>query len=497
MFHILIVDDDKLIIDDLISLIDWQQIDCFTPDSASNGKQALAMLENKSYDIVLTDIAMPIMDGVELIQEAKAKGIRAIFLVISNYDDFVSVKEAMKYGAVEYLLKYEITAESLCQQIRYAQELVRKQVHNPDSEADVRLLQRQIIRKIYQGESQNDEFPVSDKSGVWVPAAAVLFGRIDGSVFNQVFKLADLSIEESECIAAVSADVDNNKVILLLAVDNPSYLLSLRIVTGFVQAFLKNLKNAHIEAAISIGPICNTACMLKSAIGNMKGASQDYFYMKPYSMNLSSSTNKVSRKMLDVPFWAAKCAERSPEDVANNLYDYFQQEWVDADCVKSGTAKLVATIANSPDAEHSGVSTIWNAQTAWDVCSALRRFLSEQWVKPSLQRESVRMEIARAMQYISEHYSEQITLTKLAETACLSPNYFCRIFKSETGLNYSEYMNRLRLEQAKKLLRSTTMHTNEIAEKVGFKDYRYFCRIFKVYTGFTCSEFRRKHGGKS
>ena len=67
MFRILVVDDDKLIIDDLISLIDWQQIDCFTPDSASNGKQALAMLESNPYDIVLTDIAMPIMDGVELL----------------------------------------------------------------------------------------------------------------------------------------------------------------------------------------------------------------------------------------------------------------------------------------------------------------------------------------------------------------------------------------------------------------------------------------------
>ena len=109
-----------LVIDDLISLIDWQQIDCFTPDSASNGKQALAMLESNPYDIVLTDIAMPIMDGVELIQEAKAKGIRAIFLVISNYDDFVSVKEAMKYGAVEYLLKYEILLSFL----KHTQEIL-------------------------------------------------------------------------------------------------------------------------------------------------------------------------------------------------------------------------------------------------------------------------------------------------------------------------------------------------------------------------------------
>lgn len=497
MFRILIVDDDKLIIDDLISLVDWKQINCFTPDSAPNGKQALDMLESNSYDIVLTDIAMPIMDGVTLIQEAKKIDVRAVFLVISNYDDFVSVKEAMKYGAVEYLLKYEITAESLSQQICYAQELVRKHLPNVDNGTDVRLLQRQIIRKIYWGEAQDNELPVANMSGVWFPATVVLFGRVDGSIFDQIFKIADISIEDSECIAAVSADVDNNKVIILLAVDNPSYLLSLRIVTGFIQVFLNNLKNAHIEAAVSIGQICNTASMLKSTIRNMQSASQYYFYMKPYTMNLSASTNEISHTMLDITSWATKCAEQLPEEVANSLFDYFQQEWIDADCAKSSTAKLVANIANSSEAEHIGVAAIWNAQTAWDVCSALKQFLSEHELKPSLRRHSVRMEIAKAMQYISEHYTEQITLTNLAETACLSPNYFCRIFKSETGLNYSEYMNRFRLEQAKKLLRTTTMHTNEIAEKVGFKDYRYFCRIFKEYTGFTCSEFRRKHGDKS
>lgn len=240
MYRILIVDDDKLIIDDLLLLIDWGKVDCDTPERASSGRQALQKLQSEQFDIVLTDIAMPEMDGVELIRCARQSGIDAVFLVISNYDDFAYVKEAMKLGAAEYLLKYEITPENLTEQLRYAQTLREK---------------------------------------------------------------------------------------------------------------------------------------------------------------------------------AAPQAYRA-------------------------------------------VST-------------------------------ARQEIRNALEYIHLNYAKQITLSELASVSCLSPTYFCRIFKLETGMNYSEYLNAHRIREAKRLLIESTQRTSEIAWNVGFRDYRYFTRIFKEATGLTCGEYRK------
>ena len=240
MYRVLIVDDDKLIIDDLLLLIDWQETDCYPPDRANSGKQALQKLQSEHYDIVLTDIAMPEMDGVELIRCARQAGIDAVFLVISNYDDFVYVKEAMKLGAAEYLLKYEINPENLTEQIRYAQTL---------------------------------------------------------------------------------------------------------------------------------------------------------------------SENSVA-------------------------------------------------------ARNDTIST-------------------------------ARQEIRMALKYIHENYAKSITLSELAAISCLSPNYFCRIFKSETGMNYSEYLTAHRIREAKRLLIESSQRTSEIALNVGFRDYRYFTRVFKESTGLTCGEYRK------
>lgn len=240
MYRVLIVDDDKLIVDDLLLLIDWNKMDCEPPEWASNGKLALQKLQSERFDIVLSDIAMPEMDGVDLIRCARQSGVDSVFLVISNYDDFAYVKEAMKLGAAEYLLKYEITPENLTEQLRYAQALREK-----------------------------------------------------------------------------------------------------------------------------------TALQTNSATS------------------------------------------------------------------------------------------------------------------------TARPEIRAALEYIRLNYAKQITLSELASISCLSPSYFCRIFKLETGMNYSEYLNAHRIREAKRLLIESTQRTNEVAWNVGFRDYRYFTRIFKEATGLTCGEYRK------
>lgn len=494
MFRVLIVDDDKPIIDDLVSLLDWNELGCSLPDSAADGRQALSLLQTKPYDIVLTDISMPIMDGVELIRKAKEQKIAAIFLVISNYDDFVLVKDAMKHGAVEYLLKYEITAESLAQQIRYAQNLYQKHnlglVRKEDALEQLKLK----IRKLYGQETKdyNIELPVS--SGVWVPITLILFGKATDKCSEQIAQIAEQTLSESEYSMSILSKIGDNKQILLLCVENPSYLLSLRIVMNYLQLFLKQARDNNLSVAASIGRFCHEKTELGTYIYSLKNQEQHHFYLKPYGMIQNYQAKVQSETVFDLSVWKDTCRNAAPNEAVNKLMEFFQANWVSKDRVKSNCAKLIASIASTQETEHTGVAEIWAANTAWDISKILLRFLEEQSLVAVNSQGSVRMEIRKVLNYIAENYGKQISLSDLADTACLSPNYFCRIFKSETGLNYTEYLSKYRLEQAKRLLRSTTLRTHEIAEQVGFRDYRYFCRIFKDATGLTCSEFRREYG---
>lgn len=494
MYQVLIVDDDKLIIDDLISLLDWNALDCSVPDSVADGRQALSLLQTKPYDIVLTDISMPIMDGVELIRKAKELNISTVFLVISNYDDFILVKEAMKHGAVEYLLKYEITAESLAQQIQYAQDIHQKYNLSSVRKEDKLEYQKLKIRKLYRQETTDFNIGLPASNGVWVPVMLILFGEINKKQFEQISRIADQALSESECIMSVLSGVEDNTLILLLCVENPSYLLSLRIIMNYLQVFLKQARNDNLAIAASIGRFCHENSELGAYIYNLKDQEQHYFYLKPYGVIQSQQSKPQSEASFDLAFWNDICRNAAPNEAVNKLMEYFQSNWVSKNRVKSNCASLVASIASTQEAEHTEVAEIWAANTAWDISKILLRFLEEQSLVAVNTQGPVRMEIRRVLNYIAENYGKQISLSDLADTACLSPNYFCRIFKSETGMNYTEYLSKYRLEQAKKLLRSTTLRTHEITEQVGFRDYRYFCRIFKEATGLTCSEFRREYG---
>ena len=113
MHKVLIVDDDWLILEDICSLIRWESCGFHTPMAAQSAKEAMEILEKTPAELVITDISMPEISGVELIRQAKQLYPDTVFAVLSNYDDFLYVRDAMKAGAVEYLLKYEIEPDNL------------------------------------------------------------------------------------------------------------------------------------------------------------------------------------------------------------------------------------------------------------------------------------------------------------------------------------------------------------------------------------------------
>ena len=491
MYQVLIVDDDKLIVEDLRRLIDWNTVGCDFPAWAPDGRRALEMLTGKTYDIILTDISMPVMDGVELIRRAKEQRIPGVFIVISNYDDFVFVKEAMKYGASEYLLKYEINKDNLLQQIVYAQQLCDQHTSGDLSEKSVKLLRQQNIRRVFQGELPDGTLVQPGGMGIWVPIYLLLFGKTTEKDLETVKEQSEHVLEESQCMLSMVGSVSANALVLVIGVENPSYLFVLQIVSDYLQRLIIKLQTVGIKIAGYIGQFAHNEDLLRKSIRALGKKEDAYFYMKPCGIFQTRGESPKSWPGFDQEKWIQICRSDAEPDAAAKLLQFFQEYSVSPSVVKSNCVKLIGALENDSKAEQTEISAVLCARTAWEIQCMMARFLEEKRRLRIEKRACVRPEIRRALTYIAENYEKQITLSDLAATAGLSSNYFCTVFKNETGLNYSEYLNRFRLEKAKMLLQTTSLRTYEVSERVGFRDYRYFCRIFKETTGITCSEFRR------
>ena len=111
MYRVMLVDDEPLILAGIASMLDWEQYECRIVGKAANGQQALEQLEELRPDIVITDIKMPAMDGIEFMRKARDNKCRAQFILLTNLEDFALAREAVRLGALEYLVKLELDEE--------------------------------------------------------------------------------------------------------------------------------------------------------------------------------------------------------------------------------------------------------------------------------------------------------------------------------------------------------------------------------------------------
>jgi len=485
MFSVLIVDDDKLIIDDLFFLIDWKAVECVPPESARNGKEALFKMQQKAYDIVITDISMPIMDGVELIKQAKEQHLTADFLVISNYDDFTYVKEAMKYGALEYILKYEITADSFLSQIKYAQVVHKDRMNTRNTESNNYL--RNTIRQLYHHTFKGEEPTLELGGGAWVPIVLVLYDEIHEGKLKTALNDA---LDATECITYYCSEVGRGRELLLLNVDTPSALMAITMVSEFLRTLFSLLESEDVRVSAAINQVCGTSKEAVQCIKTLVEEESHYFMMAPGKVSVAGITEQKSNPSnMSLTALCQSLEKASAEEVQKTLLQYFMAEGVGEDKLKAESAAAVNELSGglSEDSE-TIIADIWHAWTAWQVCEALTRFLKRERASNNV---GTRREIVKAVEYIKTHFSQPISLAQLSEVADLSTSYLSKIFKEEMGMNYTEYLNTYRMDMAKKLLKTTSLKANEIAEKVGIPDYRYFSRLFKEETGMTCLEYRR------
>ncbi len=470
---VLLVDDDNLARLYLRQLIDWDSAGCVLVGDAANGKQALECIEETQPDIILTDISMPVLDGIGLIRALRARGSTAHIAVLSCHDEFDYVKEAMRLGADEYVLKNTLDADglrkllaTLCADAEKAkgEQRDRDRLHAL-AERGSRTVLCELLDTLRRAPLPYDEqHAKTEQSGIALP------------------------LYQCAVVRAARAKAHDN-VHCIEEEDGVTLLVDL---TGLASAqaqreALDECVRTLTADTVAVSAVCSGDGGLTHALRQADTAWQHGFYQTGLCRH---GELPALADALPVTADAALDLARLPACDETRFAEVFGRALADMQQMHVAPARVRAWIAHLDEAAALPQT---DPPRRFADCRARQetyvRIFAERARRSALQ--ATNPAVAQAAAYLRTHFAEPLSLAQVAEVVGLNATYLSFVFKRDTGINFSDYLLSCRMDEVKRRLRETTAPIKDIAEHAGFVDYRHFCKQFKKETGLRPADFRK------
>jgi two-component system response regulator YesN len=533
MFKVMIIDDETIIRTGIKNIINWKQFECKICAEASDGEEGAALIKQHSPDIIITDIRMPGIDGLKMINEIKDLVPNCRIIVLTGYRDFDYVQEAIKLGVFDFVLKPTKIEELTAVIDRAVNELKALKSKEEEFSKLKKLFEQNIpvlkekflydlIYEIYP--SSEDVLSRADLLGIDLSPFLLLVVEIDVDenakisqydrnlyqfgiintfmdVFSDSFKVTNIPLNDVAVafILEIKGSVDyltliNNKCDYLQELLTNCFSITVTIAVSSEGREIMQLSEKYRE--------CMEALERKFYIGNntviyhedIKGFFK-YVDYSPLEKNQklllegikTGNEGIVSQKLEDIF-----------EYINNNDHidmNYLRNYYWNIITYINNIRLSVAQASNDRSVEGINIISVHNiiseSQSVQELNELVREVCRSITAKiNNYNNKSIKLVLRKAINYIQKHYKEQITLNIVAEHVYVSTSYLSRMFKKELGINFIDYLNGLRIEKAKELLMDPKYKTYEVAEKVGINDAHYFSRLFKKYVGISPTEFK-------
>lgn len=491
MWKIMLAEDEPLLrkaIKKILSENPEYEI-CF---EASNGATALEYLASHKADILISDIRMPSIDGLELIKQIYEKGIKVKVIVLSGYNDFEYARHMLKYDAFTYLLKPIDPAELLKTLEKACEKIKLEEINNS-------ILKSHKFRNFQRDGYAHftNEMPNVLLNSKNLASCCIDFEKVPSKECLVIWQL-DLEKELYPCCCFW---LDSY---LYIVYDKTSYDVdSTELITEIQMYFEK--KNTSIRMGVGL----TVDSMLKISTSMKQARKALHYYQRlPYHeivyykrISLLENHNNTSyplleeKKLLDA---VTNVAKEDNVDIHKCMRSFCSlMEHQSTELIYLNLIEFVFSIKRELSQYHLHANwddlyyAIQNRKMWKDVVQQIETTLIACHSKLiSARTHSNAHSISKAKQYIRNNYSRMITLDEVAQFCYLSKSHFCKIFKEETGMTFKTYLNQIRIESAKTLLKTTSLKSYEISEKIGFDDSSYFNELFKKIVGMTPNEFR-------
>jgi two-component system, response regulator YesN len=494
--RVLIVDDEQLIRQGIKHYLNWEQEGFEIVGEAPNGIEALELIERKHPHIIITDIVMPIMDGEELTRIVKDRYPEIEVIILSSFGEFDYVRSTFQSGVVDYILKPKLESKGLLKALKAAAERIPS-LQMMDKQVSADLSVGQIIKKLIAGyevnfdvEKISDVFPYRNFCllGVVLQTGETELPNPIKGKFEDELGLEDYSFHFDQTSVLVNGD-DFSKLIECVRQLGES-------MEGYGFALSETFTDLSQLALIykeSLEKLLNYRFYFSEQNLLMK---EDLPYPEPQrdSFNLDWFTGEFKRKNFEGAF---KYLQEHVSALSNcytlDVYDY--KSFI-GNIVFNITVLLGNMEYNAKELDHAKYSyfkSIEEAQTATEAKNQLNKFITEakQCISSS-QNHLDNQNMKKLLEFIKDHYTEPLTLTDVAKHFHFNPSYLSSYFSTHNSEGFIEYLNRIRIEEASKLLVEGKVTISEISGMVGYSDHSYFCKVFKKVTGLSPSQYRRK-----
>ncbi|UKS26752.1 response regulator [Paenibacillus sp. HWE-109] len=518
--RILIVDDEVIIRTGLCTVIDWKELGLELLPAASSAEEALERIPVEKPHIVLTDIRMSGMDGIELAREVKVLLPDTEIVILTGYDDFSYAQQALREGVTDYLLKTSRPEEIIKAALKAKMNIMEKWESVKQDMMQQAALRSQLLDRVLSRGLQDDEI-AKEQLQVWFHKYGVDVDPVSGlPAPMQVLLIAASGWGESPITELLQGAAENILFELLPCVTlmkKDHLLMVVRHEAGFTDqaGLIKALKRVTDTLKCSAFAAMGTVAPDYETLRESYRAAKEVFAyqgligskglftlddIRERSGGRTVCTEKeeaeltailMSDNATELRHWVNQKVRALMEDtVATPLtvHGYLQSmiiaghRWLERACsAQNGTASL----STLPTYEGEG-------RPEDEVFKVLSAVMSRFHQGLDQNRYAY---VYKSIAYIRDNLHQPISLQQVAGFVHVNPNHFSEVFKRETGCTYIEFVTQERMKRAIDILQGTQTKVSDIARRVGYEDIKYFTQQFKKYTGKTPSEFRQ--GGKT
>lgn len=502
--NILIADDEKIEREGIRYLLSLEKGERRIFEAA-NGKQAMQILRTENIDIILTDIKMPVMDGLELARRAKELFPEIRIVIFSGYNDFTFAQEAIRYGVTDYILK-PVDPDNFHEIIEKAEKNIRERQAEENREIRRQnFLQQYFLQNyLYSGKKEilekAGEFVDLDKWNGWHCAILI---ETDTAFFDTAEENFPGELQKELRRVFFYLNLNERQSLLLFQDVYCDYLL----VANHLYTFLK--RNYMVRIYLSVSRKFDGCECLPEILGQLEQQMEEKFY-HPEKHIFSCEEEEL--KMAAGEVQDSQLMQMISEDISRKDTE---QLWKHFECLKekySSNTQFSAMYIkfvfsnviqelfqeNQFADEHrleQEIDRLYSCGNIMDILKVTEDNIREYEKFLERSMSESRNEVAAVKNYIYQHYGEDLNLEMLAEKVYLSSGYLSFIFKKETGMNLNRFIKVFRMEKAGEFLHDTNMKVAQISEKVGFANVSYFCRSFREYYGCSPESYRKGTGG--
>lgn len=538
MYRVLLVDDEILVRQAISANIDWNGLGYELVGDCQNGKEAMEFVQKCPVDLVLTDICMPYVDGMELSGYLHDNYPETKIIIFSGFGEFEYAKKAIQYNVSEYLLK-PVTAIELTEILkkmkktlesarREEQKLERLTKTSEEYKKNEQLIRSQAISSLVTC-TQEPELCVKKlkELGVFLESSDYRVAVVSIDIYSGLYEQSMTQRQESALMAFVVYNISdevvrsyeagiayqeaNNRVGILFQTNKPvEFSREIEEICREIQE--KVYEAMTLDISIAVGNYVKKPENLHLSYDEAdKALEYRYLLGGRLFLNLEKDKNFGGEAILEdqLEKLTGGLQRYRKEDIKESL-DMIRERIIESRVNKSRAClylqRVLRTISSVMGKIHSNprsveekkeelLNSITSQRTFQKAMEQVERFAWE--AAEYMEREnssSGKRQALQALEYIQEHYAQQdLSLNTVCSYLGISTSHFSTIFKEMTGETFMEVLIRTRMDKAKELLEHTTLKNYEIAERVGFSDPHYFSISFKKMTGMTPTVYARKN----